>query len=69
MLRGVIFHSFLFPRDLQLPKDKRSARLARLGVRYAAVGTLLIYADEHDRQGTQRTLADLVARQLESENA
>ena len=22
MLRGAIFHSFLFPRDLQLPKDK-----------------------------------------------
>ena len=35
--------------------------------RHAAIGTLLIYADEHDRQGTQRTLADLVARQLESE--
>jgi integrase/recombinase XerC len=32
--------------------------------RHAAVGTLMIYADEHDRHGTQRTLADLVARQL-----
>jgi integrase/recombinase XerC len=29
--------------------------------RHAAIGTLLIYADEHDRIGTQRTLADLVA--------
>ncbi len=35
--------------------------------RHAAIGTLLIYADEHDRQGTQRTLADLVARQLEQQ--
>jgi integrase/recombinase XerC len=34
--------------------------------RHAAIGTLLIYADEHDRQGTQRTLADLVARTLTS---
>ena len=33
--------------------------------RHAAIGTLLIYADEHDRQGTQRTLSDLVVRQLE----
>jgi integrase len=33
--------------------------------RHATIATLLIYADEHDRQGTQRTLADLVARQLE----
>ena len=32
--------------------------------RHAAIGTLLIYADEHDRQGTQRTIADLVVRQL-----
>jgi hypothetical protein len=32
--------------------------------RHAAIGTLLIYADEHDRQGTQRTLADLVAGTL-----
>jgi len=32
--------------------------------RHAAIGTLLIYADEHDRVGTQRTLADLVARTL-----
>ena len=29
--------------------------------RHAAIGTLLIYADEHDRQGTQRMLGDLVA--------
>jgi integrase len=29
--------------------------------RHAAIGTLLIHADEHDRIGTQRTLADLVA--------
>lgn len=34
--------------------------------RHAAIGTLLIYADEHDRQGTQRTLADLVASTLAS---
>jgi hypothetical protein len=33
--------------------------------RHAAIGTLLIYADEHDRQGTQRPLSDLVAGQLE----
>jgi hypothetical protein len=33
--------------------------------RHAAIGTLLLYADEHDRQGTQRTLSALVARQLE----
>ena len=33
--------------------------------RHAAIGTLLIYADEHDRQGTQRTLSNLVARQLD----
>lgn len=26
--------------------------------RHAAIGTLLIYADEHDRQGTQRALPD-----------
>jgi len=32
--------------------------------RHAAIGTLLICADEHDREGTQRTLADLVARTL-----
>ncbi|MEP7307314.1 MAG: tyrosine-type recombinase/integrase [Acidobacteriota bacterium] len=32
--------------------------------RHAAIGTLLIYADEHDRQGTQRRLADLVAGTL-----
>ena len=31
---------------------------------HAAIGTLLIYADEHDRQGTQRTLSDLVAMAL-----
>jgi integrase/recombinase XerC len=35
--------------------------------RHAAIGTLLIYADEHDRQGTQRTLADLVAGMLTAE--
>jgi len=29
--------------------------------RQAAIGTLLIYADKRDREGTQRTLADLVA--------
>jgi hypothetical protein len=29
--------------------------------RHATIGTLLIYADEHDRQDTQRRLADLVA--------
>ena len=34
--------------------------------RHAAIGTLLVYADEHDRQGTQRTLADLVASTLAS---
>jgi integrase/recombinase XerC len=33
--------------------------------RHAAIGTLLIYADEHDRQGTQRTLSDLVAGTLQ----
>jgi len=33
--------------------------------RHAAIGTLLIYADEHDRQGIQRTLSDLIARQLD----
>jgi hypothetical protein len=33
--------------------------------RHAAIGTVLIYADEHARQGTQRTLSDLVARRLE----
>jgi integrase/recombinase XerC len=32
--------------------------------RHAAIGTLLIYADEHDRQGTQRTLGELVAGTL-----
>jgi len=32
--------------------------------RHAAIGTLLIYADEHNRIGTQRTLADLVAGTL-----
>ena len=32
--------------------------------RHRAIGTLLIYADEHDRIGTQRTLADLVAGTL-----
>lgn len=32
--------------------------------RHAAIGTLLICADEHDREGTQRTLADLVAGTL-----
>jgi hypothetical protein len=32
--------------------------------RYAAIGTLLIYADELDRQGTKRTLSDLVANTL-----
>ena len=32
--------------------------------RHAAIGTRLIYADEHDRVGTQRTLADLVAGTL-----
>jgi integrase/recombinase XerC len=35
--------------------------------RHAAIGTLLIYADEHDRQGTQRRLADLVASQIAPE--
>jgi integrase/recombinase XerC len=34
--------------------------------RHTAIGTLLIYADEHDRQGTQRRLADLVASQITS---
>ena len=33
--------------------------------RHAAIGTLMIYHDEHDRVGTQRTLSDLVVRQLE----
>lgn len=33
--------------------------------RHAAITTLLIYHDEHDRQGAQRTLADLVAGTLE----
>src|SRR5262245_31298495 len=32
--------------------------------RHAVIGTLVIYPDEHDREGTQRTLADLVARTL-----
>lgn len=32
--------------------------------RHSAIGTLLIYADEHDREGTQRTLADMVASTL-----
>ena len=32
--------------------------------RHAVIGTLLIYADDHDRQGTQKTLADLVAGTL-----
>lgn len=32
--------------------------------RHAAIGTLLIYADEHDRVGTQRTLGELVARSI-----
>jgi len=32
--------------------------------RHAAIGTLLIYADEHDRVGTQRRLSDLVAGAL-----
>ena len=32
--------------------------------RHAAIGTLLLYADEHDRVGVQRTLADLVAGTL-----
>lgn len=36
--------------------------------RHSAVGTLLIYADEHDRAGTQRTLADLVAGTLTDNN-
>jgi integrase/recombinase XerC len=34
--------------------------------RHAVIGTLLIYADEHDRQGTQKTLSDLVAGTLGS---
>jgi hypothetical protein len=38
---------------------------AKAHSRHAAIGTLLSYADEHDRQGTQRTLADLVAGELE----
>jgi hypothetical protein len=33
--------------------------------RHAAIGTLLIHADEHDRIGTQRTPADLVANALD----
>jgi hypothetical protein len=32
--------------------------------RHAAIGTLLTYADEHDREGIQRTLADLVTGSL-----
>lgn len=36
--------------------------------RHAAIGTLLIYADEHDREGTQRALADLVARTLTTDD-
>ena len=32
--------------------------------RHAAIGTLLVYADEHDRIGTQKTLGDLVAATL-----
>jgi integrase/recombinase XerC len=33
--------------------------------RHAAIGTLLIYADDHDRTETQRSLADLVAGSLQ----
>jgi integrase len=32
--------------------------------RHAAIATLLLYADEHDREGMQRRLADLVAGTL-----
>jgi hypothetical protein len=32
--------------------------------RYRSIATLLIYVDEHDRQRTQMTLADLVASTL-----
>jgi hypothetical protein len=32
--------------------------------RHRAIGTLLTYRDEHDRQGTQRRLSDLVASAL-----
>lgn len=32
--------------------------------RHRAIGTLLTYHDEHDRTGTQRRLADLVAKTL-----
>jgi len=32
--------------------------------RHAAIGTLLIYADEHDRECTRRRLADLVAQEI-----
>jgi len=35
--------------------------------RHAAIATLLVYADEHDRERTQRTLADLVASTLTSD--
>jgi len=34
--------------------------------RHAAIATLMIYHDDHDRIGTQRTLADLVASSLET---
>jgi integrase/recombinase XerC len=35
--------------------------------RHRAIGTLLTYHDEHDRQGTQRRLSDLVASTLSRE--
>jgi hypothetical protein len=35
-----------------------------VGAPRAAIGTLMIYADEHDRVGTLRTLTDLVAATL-----
>jgi len=32
--------------------------------RHAAIATLMVYADDHEREQTQRTLADLVANRL-----
>jgi integrase/recombinase XerC len=37
--------------------------------RHAAITTLMTYADEHDRVGTQRTLGDLVAKTLTVDTA
>ena len=51
-------------RRARLPVTLMRRASARVCPWHAVIGTLLIYADEHHRIVTQRTLGDLVAKML-----